>query len=71
MNAGSSSIKFFMYAVKDGADLAVVSKGQIDGIGSAPRLRAVNGRGAQIVDQSFGAGRVRTCRRQWFGSPDG
>ena len=58
VNAGSSSIKFSMYAVKDGTDLALVSKGQIDGIGSAPRLRAVDGRGAQLVDQSFGAGQV-------------
>ena len=58
VNAGSSSIKFSMYAVKDGTDLALVSKGQIDGIGSAPRLRAVDGRGAQLVDQSFGAAQV-------------
>ena len=58
VNAGSSSIKFSLYAVKDGTDLALVSKGQIDGIGSAPRLRAVDGRGAQLVDQSFGAGQV-------------
>ena len=58
VNAGSSSIKFSVYAVKDGADLALVSQGQIDGIGSAPRLRAVDGRGAQLVDQSFGAGQV-------------
>ena len=42
VNAGSSSIKFSMYAVRDGADLALVSKGQTDGIGSAPRLRAVD-----------------------------
>ena len=58
VNAGSSSIKFSMYAVKDGTELALVSKGQIDGIGSTPRLRAVDGRGAKLVDQSFGAGQV-------------
>ena len=31
---------------------------ETDGIGSAPRLRAVDGRGAQLVDQSVGAGQV-------------
>jgi acetate kinase len=58
VNAGSSSIKFCVYAVDGGTDLRLLSKGQIDGIGSAPRLRAVDGRDARLVDQSLGAGQV-------------
>jgi acetate kinase len=38
-NAGSSSLKFQVYRI-DGRDLAPHVRGQIDGIGVRPRLRA-------------------------------
>jgi acetate kinase len=39
VNAGSSSVKFQIFAVNGGVPLRLV-KGQIDGIGTRPRLAA-------------------------------
>ncbi len=39
-NAGSSSIKFQVFAVDGGGKLARMIKGQMDGIGTRPRPRA-------------------------------
>lgn len=46
LNAGSSSIKFALYV---GAELALAGRGQIEGIGTAPRL-IVNGEPACSLD---------------------
>ncbi|HEY9453706.1 MAG TPA: acetate kinase, partial [Bradyrhizobium sp.] len=40
VNAGSSSVKFQVFAVEGAAGLQRQIKGQMDGIGSRPRLRA-------------------------------
>ena len=40
VNAGSSSVKFQIFAVDGDGSLRAAVKGQIDGIGSRPRLRA-------------------------------
>src|SRR5262249_8957124 len=40
INAGSSSVKFQVFGVDRGASLARLVKGQMDGIGAKPRLRA-------------------------------
>ena len=53
VNAGSSSLKFCVYSVDDGPAPALVSRGQIDGIGTRPRLRARDGRGATIADETL------------------
>ncbi len=50
VNAGSSSLKFQLFAA-DG--LARQVRGQIDGIGTRPRLKAADGTGAPLVDRSF------------------
>ena len=53
VNAGSSSVKFEVFAVAGPADLSRQIKGQVDGIGTQPRLRAHGADGAGIVDQRF------------------
>ena len=44
VNAGSSSVKFQVFGVEDGASLERLIKGQMDGIGTRPRLRAEGSR---------------------------
>src|SRR6185503_10452878 len=53
INAGSSSLKFNVYVVGAGESLFLMSKGQLDGIGTRPRLRARDDRGGTLVDKSF------------------
>jgi acetate kinase len=62
VNAGSSSVKFQVFAItgKDGLDRLI--KGQMDGIGVRPRLRAYGADGATLVDQSYAPGEVSDPR---------
>src|SRR6185503_16636661 len=54
VNAGSSSIKFSVYDVGGASsDLALSLKGQVDAIGTHPRLRARDASGRPLVDQTF------------------
>jgi acetate kinase len=55
VNAGSSSIKFSLYDIGDGRTLGLASKGQVDGIGTRPRLRVRDGRGSALIDQKYAA----------------
>ncbi len=55
VNAGSSSLKFQIFAI-DGDRLDRRVKGQIDGIGVHPRLRASGPDGATLVDRSYPPG---------------
>jgi len=50
VNAGSSSVKFQVFAVEDDGELRRQIKGQMDGIGSRPRLRAS---GATMADRTY------------------
>ena len=52
-NAGSSSVKFQVFAVDGGGKLARVLKGQMDGIGTHPRLRASQSDGKSLVDREY------------------
>jgi len=58
VNAGSSSVKFQVFAVGGEGRLARQLKGQIDGIGSCPRLRATNAAGETLADRLFPIERV-------------
>jgi acetate kinase len=58
VNAGSSSLKFQVFAVGDGSDLDCLVKGQMDGIGTRPRLRAAGPDKKALVDQSYPAEKV-------------
>ncbi len=51
-NAGSSSVKFQIFEVAQGGSLRRQLKGQIDGVGSRPRLRASAADGGVMVDRS-------------------
>ncbi len=58
VNAGSSSIKFSVYSVGGASDLSLSLKGQVDGIGTRPRLRARDAGGHPLVDQTFPAAEI-------------
>ncbi|RUP11249.1 acetate/propionate family kinase [Hyphomicrobium sp.] len=53
VNAGSSSIKFQLFAIGQGDQLDRRLKGQIEGIGTRPRLSARDANGATAVDESW------------------
>jgi acetate kinase len=58
VNSGSSSIKFQLFGIGRGDQLDRYLKGQIDGIGTRPRLFAKNAQGTCAVDRTWGAGEV-------------
>ena len=58
VNAGSSSIKFQLFSVGDDDRLERRLKGQIDGIGSRPRLVAKGEDGKILVDRTWQADEV-------------
>ena len=50
LNAGSSSIKFALFAREDPVPRAPELAGQIDGLGARPHIRAKDARGARLED---------------------
>ena len=50
VNAGSSSLKFQVFGA---SDLACLIKGQIDGVGVRPRLRAEGADKAALIDETY------------------
>jgi len=59
INAGSSSLKFQVFDVRDGSDgpdraLQRRVRGQLESIGLRPRLRATAGDGSTLVDREYG-----------------
>ena len=59
VNAGSSSLKFQLFAMEPGSRVKRLLKGQLDGIGVRPRLRATKGDGAIAIDRMFSPEEVR------------
>jgi acetate kinase len=53
LNAGSSSLKFCVFARPPQATWRLEARGQIEGIGTAPRLSAKNGGGERLVDEAL------------------
>jgi acetate kinase len=53
VNAGSSSIKFQIFAIEGEGKLRRQLKGQMDGIGSRPRLCAKDADGELLVDRAY------------------
>ena len=53
VNAGSSSVKFQVFAVDGDGRLRREIKGQMDGIGSRPRLRATGATGDTMADRAY------------------
>jgi acetate kinase len=58
-NAGSSSVKFQIFAVEGNGSLKRQVKGQVDGIGSRPRLRATGADGGTLIDKTHDVEAVR------------
>lgn len=57
INAGSSSLKFQVFAIVDGS-LERRVRGQMDGVGGRPRLKAADGAGESLVDRAFEASEI-------------
>jgi acetate kinase len=55
VNAGSSSLKFCVFGRAQGEAWRLEARGQIEGIGTAPRLSAKNEPGERIVDSELDA----------------
>lgn len=53
VNAGSSSVKFQVFAVDRDGRVRREIKGQVDGIGSRPRLRATGAAGDMMADRAY------------------
>jgi acetate kinase len=60
VNAGSSSVKFQVFGVDTARKLTRRIKGQLDGIGTRPHLRASGLDGKPIVDRTYDAASVST-----------
>jgi acetate kinase len=55
INAGSSSLKFCVYGRPRAGAWKLEARGQIEGIGTSPRLSAKDGSGKSLVDRPLGA----------------
>jgi acetate kinase len=58
VNAGSSSVKFQVFAIDGERDLRRLIKGQMDGIGTRPRLHAAAADGTVLIDEAYVRERV-------------
>src|SRR4051812_21626005 len=58
VNAGSSSVKFQAFTVEGAAPLQRLIKGQIDGIGTRPRLAAESTDKSSLIDQTYAPDKV-------------
>jgi acetate kinase len=59
INAGSSSLKFQVFGIGgQAADLNCIVKGQMDGVGSRPRLRATGSDKTALIDQTYPAEKI-------------
>jgi len=59
VNAGSSSVKFQVFAVDGAADPECLIKGQVEGIGTRPRLRAEASDRTQLIDRVYAPDRMK------------
>ena len=58
VNAGSSSVKFQLFGIEGAGALQRVIKGQIDGIGTRPRLAAFASDKSALINQTYQADKV-------------
>lgn len=58
VNAGSSSVKFQIFGFSKSDELRRLTKGQMDGIGSRPRLRAAGPDGSPQIDKTSTPGEI-------------
>src|SRR5262245_2932200 len=62
LNAGSSSLKFSVFARHESEGWRLATRGQIAGIGTSPRFRAADGNGVPLADQELTAATARDGR---------
>jgi acetate kinase len=55
LNAGSSSLKFCVFRQPDGKDWEIAARGQIEGIGTSPRLSVKDTQGEILADNALDA----------------
>lgn len=55
LNVGSSSVKFCAFRLLNEERWQIAARGQIEGIGTSPRLSAKNANGEVLIDNSLGA----------------
>jgi acetate kinase len=53
LNAGSSSLKFSVYRIREDDRPSLSAKGQVEGIGTSPRLVAEDAEGQVLVDRRW------------------
>ena len=53
LNAGSSSLKFCVFQQPQGAAWQVEARGQIEGIGTSPRMSVKDARGEKLLDEKL------------------
>jgi acetate kinase len=58
VNAGSSSVKFQMFAVEQAPALRLLIKGQLDSIGTRPRLSARAGDKSSLLERTYASNEV-------------
>ena len=58
VNAGSSSVKFQIFGIEEAGALQRLIRGQVDGIGSRPRLVARSNDGTSLIERSCGSDEV-------------
>ena len=72
VNAGSSSLKFSLFRSGESDDLYLAARGQIDGLGTRPRMTAKDGAGRPLVGRDFTVTEVRDLKdafviaSEWF-----
>ena len=59
VNAGSSSVKFQVFAAEQNGALTRQIRGQIDGVGTSPRLRATGADRTVLIDRTLNSQAVR------------
>ncbi len=62
LNAGSSSLKFCVFQRPQGEGWRLEARGQIEGLGTSPRLSARDDGGKSLADEKLDAGTVRDGR---------
>jgi acetate kinase len=62
VNAGSSSLKFSLFGVDGAAGLQLAARGQVDGIGSRPRLAVRDGAGAVLESRELAPAGMREVK---------
>jgi len=74
VNAGSSSLKFSLFRMGAAEHLQLAARGQIDGVGTRPRMTARDGAGRPLAGREFTVTEVRDLKdafaiaSDWFGS---